>query len=137
MPRHLVTVDELDSEVLAAHFRPVGDLARIDIAKLLGREVLDGVVRVHDDGDAVVRDRDGGEAQLLLFFVKTARGGRDLRRPIGDGLDASTGAQAGDENAEPRLLGVGFSGDLGDGQAGGRTRHRDLAIRGTGRACRD
>ena len=57
----LISIDDLDPQVLATDFFPVGDLAGVNIAELLGREVIDRVIVVHDDRDTVVGN-DGWES---------------------------------------------------------------------------
>ena len=85
----LVAVDNLNLQVPSADFLPVGDLAGVNIAELLGREVIDGVVVVHDDRDTVVGNDDGSQAQILFVGIESTGGAGDIGRASADGFDAS------------------------------------------------
>ena len=85
----LVAVDNLNLQVLATNLFPVGDLARIDIAELLSREVIDRVVVVHNDRDAVVCDNDRRQAKVLLIGVEATRRAGDIGGAGANSFDAS------------------------------------------------
>ena len=85
----LVAVDDLNLQVLSADFFPVGDLAGVNIAELLGREIVDRVVVVHDDCNAVVCDYDRGQAQILLVGIEATRRTSDVGGAGANSFDAS------------------------------------------------
>ena len=85
----LVAVDNLNLQVLSADFFPVGDLAGVNIAELLGREIVDRVVVVHDDCDAVVCDNDRRQAQVLLIGVEATRGAGNIGGAGANSFNAS------------------------------------------------
>ena len=85
----LVAIDNLNLQVLSADFFPVGDLAGVNIAELLGREIIDRVVVVHDDCNAVVRDNDRRQTQVLLIGVEATRGAGDIGGAGANSFDAS------------------------------------------------
>ena len=116
--RRLVSVDDLNLQVLSADFLPVGDLAGIDIAELLGREVIDRVIVVHDDRDTVVGNDDGSQAQILFVGIESTGGAGDIGRAGADGLDASGRAQTGNEYVDAGLLLKALCRNLGDRKAG-------------------
>ena len=72
---------------------------RVDVAQLIHAQVLDRVLLVHDDGDAVVSNGDSGKAERLLLLIQPARGRCDLGGAVRDGLDARRRAQTAHEHA--------------------------------------
>ena len=107
-----------DGGVGSAEFLPVGDLAGVNIAELLGREVIDRVIVVHDDRDTVVGNDDGSQAQILFVGIESTGGAGDIGRAGADGLDPSGRTQTGNEHVDAGLLLKALGRNLGDRKAG-------------------
>ena len=119
----LVSVDDLNLQVLATDLFPISNLAGIDIAELLGREVIDRVIVVHDDRDTVVGNDDGSQAQILFVGIESTGGAGDIGRASADGFDASGRAQTGNEHVDTGLLLKALCRNLGDRKAGRGAGH--------------
>ena len=128
----LISVDDLNPQVLATDFFPVGDLAGVNIAELLGREVIDRVIVVHDDRDTVVGNDDGSQAQILFVGIESTGGAGDIGRASADGFDASGRTQTGNEHVDAGLLLKALCRNLGDRKAGRGAGHSN----GRGRRSR-
>ena len=121
--RRLGSVDDLNLRVLATDLFPISNLAGIDIAELLGREVIDRVIVVHDDRDTVVGNDDGSQAQILFVGIESTGGAGDIGRASADGFDASGRAQTGNEHVDAGLLLKALCRNLGDRKAGRGAGH--------------
>ena len=119
----LVSVDDLNLQVLATDLFPISNLAGIDIAELLGREVIDRVIVVHDDRDTVVGNDDGSQAQILFVGIESTGGAGDIGRASADGFDASGRAQTGNEHVDAGLLLKALCRNFGDRKAGRGAGH--------------
>ena len=100
--RRAVTADHDDRRGRAAKLLPVRDLAREDVAKLLHREGLHRILRIHDRNDGVVCNGIANRLNAMRFeFLRllrlhVARGHGHIGHAVKKRLDAVAGARAGD-----------------------------------------
>ena len=129
-----IAAHDNDFAVLAAKFLPVGNLAGVDIAQLLGGQVLDGVFGMDNRDNGVIGDGCGngpdvpgfGSLLFLVLHVAGAHGHGTL--PLDEGLDAVAGTAAGNGKLDVRMGGhEGFAGLLHDGKHCGGTIDDELA----------